>query len=176
MAVSRFEPLMAASPSRACRPGMGMPACSIACLPGIPLALVEGLAFTHQQQGNLRHRRQVAAGAYRAFLANHRGDAFVEHLHQGLGDLRAAAGIAVSVHIDASGHGGAHVFDGRRIANSGGVVVDQVALELFYLLVIQHDFGKFTDPGIGAIHDFTGFYFFFQHSPAGVDAIDCFGV
>ncbi len=34
MAVSRFEPLIAASPSRACRSGMGMPARSIASRPG----------------------------------------------------------------------------------------------------------------------------------------------
>ena len=79
MAVSRFEPLMAASPSRACRPGTGMPARSMATRAGQALALVEGLALAHQQQRDLGHRGQVAAGAHRALLADDRRDAAVEH-------------------------------------------------------------------------------------------------
>ena len=107
-----------------------MPARSRATLPGQAFALVEGFAFAHHQQGDLRHGRQVAAGADRALLADHRGDAFVQHLDQGQGDLRAAAGIAVGMHVDPPGHGAAHVFDRRRVADAGGVVIDQVFLEL----------------------------------------------
>ena len=145
-------------------------------LAGQALALVEGFAFAHQQQGDLRHRRQVAAGADRAFLANHRRDAFVEHLDQGQGDLRAAAGIAVGVHVDAPGHGGAHILDGRRVADPGGMVVDQVALELLHLLVVQHDFGKFADAGVDAVHDLVRLELFFQHGPAGLDPLERIGV
>ena len=88
-AVSTLEPLMVARPSRACRPGMAMPARSMASLVGQALAAVERLAFAHQRQGELGHGGEVAAGAHRALLADHRGDALVEHRDEGLGDLGA---------------------------------------------------------------------------------------
>ena len=112
---------------------------------GQQLALVVGLAFAHHQQGDLGHGGQVAAGADRPLLADEGRDALVEHLHQGLGDLRPAARMAVGVHVDASGHGAAHVLDGRRVADAGGVVVDQVFLELAHLVVVQHDLAELAD-------------------------------
>ena len=142
---------------------------------GQALALIERFAFAHQQQGELRHRGQIAARADRSFLAHDRRDALVEHLDQGQRDLRAAAGIAVRVDVDASGHRGAHMFDRGGIADAGGVVVDQIALELQHLLVGQDDFRKFADAGVGAVHDFARFEFVFQHGAADFDALQCLG-
>ena len=72
MPVIRFEPLMAARPSRACSPGTGMPAFSIAVAGRHALALVEALALAHQRERDLAHRREVAARADAALLADDR--------------------------------------------------------------------------------------------------------
>ena len=67
---------------------------------GHPGTLVESLALAHHEEGNLAHRREVAAGADRPLLADHRGDAGVEHRDERLGDLGPAAGVAVGVDVD----------------------------------------------------------------------------
>ena len=109
---------------------MGMPARSMAIAAGQALALVEGLALAHEEQRDLGHGGQVAAGADRALLADDGRDALVEHGDQGQGDLGAAAGAAVGVDVDPAGHGRPDVFDRGGLADAGGVVVDEVLLEL----------------------------------------------
>ena len=169
MAVSRFDPLMAASPSRACKPGMGMPARSIADLTRQAFSLVKCFAFSHQQQGDLRHRRQVTARAHRAFLAHHRGYTLVQHVHIGLGDLRTAARVAMGMHIDPPSHGCADIFDRHRLANPSGMVVDQVALELLHLVIIEHPLGEFANPGVHPVHDLMRLHLLLKHRPARLD-------
>ena len=42
---------------------------------------------------------------------------------------------------------------GRRLADAGRVVVDQVALEVAHLIVVEHHLGELSDAGIDAVHD-----------------------
>ena len=133
--------------------------------------MIEGFAFPQQQQRGLRHRSQVAAGADRAFLANDRCDAFVEHLHHGQRDLGSAAGIAMRMDVDAPCQRGADVLDGSRVADPGGVVVDQIFLEFLDLLIVEHLLGKLADAGVGAVHDLVGSQFLLQHGAADLDAL-----
>ncbi len=153
MALVRLEPLMVARPSRAWRPGTGMPAASRACGAGHAFALEEGLAFAHHQEGDLAHGREIAAGADRALFADHRGDPGIEHGDQGLGDLGSAARVAVGVDVGSQQHGAADPVLGAGFADPGGVVVDQVFLKLADLLVIQDDLGELADAGVDAVHD-----------------------
>jgi hypothetical protein len=119
----------------------------------------------------LRHWGQIAASPDRAFLADDRGQASIEHLNQCKGDFGPAAGVAMGVDVDSSSHGSADMLDWRWIANPGGVVVNQVALELLDLLIGQDYFRKLADAGIGAIHNFVSLDFFFQHGTAGFDPL-----
>ena len=52
-----------------------------------------------------------------------------------------------------------------EITDTGGMVVDQVSLELFDLLVRQNDFGKLPDSGVCPVHDFPGLELFLQQRP-----------
>ena len=175
MAVSRLEPLIAASPSRAWRPGMGMPARSMATRPGSRSPLIKGFAFAHEEQGDLGHGGEVAARADRAFLADDGRHALVEHLDKGQRDFGPAAGASFGVDVDPAGHGPADVLDGSGVADAGGVVVDEIALEILDLLVRQDDFGEFADAGVDAVHDLAGLDLVFDHRPALLDLIQGFG-
>jgi len=99
------------------------------------LAFVEGLTLAHHQQGDLRHGGEIAAGAHRAFAADNRGDSVVEHGDEGSGDFGPAARVAVGVDIDPEQHGGADPVFRTGLADAGGVVVDQVLLEVAHLLI-----------------------------------------
>ena len=137
------------------------------------LTLVEGLALAHQHEGHLGHGGEVAGGAHRAFLAHDRRDAAVEHLHERQGDLRPVAGVAVGVDVDASGHGGADRLDGRRFADAGRVVVNEIALKLLHLLVVEHHLAELADTGVGAVHDLARLDLVFEHLATDADALDC---
>ncbi len=99
------------------------------------LALEEGLALSHQQQRHLGHGGQVSARAHRSLLADDGCQPPVQHLDQRQRDLGPAARVPVGMDVDAPGHGRAHVFDGRRVADPRGVVVDQILLEFLHLVV-----------------------------------------
>ena len=140
------------------------------------LALIPGLAFAHHQQRHLRHRRKIAAGADRAFLAHHRRDAGIQQRNKRLRDLGPAAGVAVRMDVYPSRHGTAHVFDRCGIADAGGVIVDKILLKFRHLLVGEHDFGEFTDAGVDPVHDFVRRDFRVQHGAATHDALQGLGV
>ena len=171
--VSRFEPLIVASPSRARRPGIAIPARSIATRPGSRSPSEPGLALAHEQERDLGHRRQVAARPDRAPLADDRRDATVQELDERQRDLGPAAGVAAGVDVDPARDRRPDRRDGGRIADAGRVVVDEVALELLDLLVGQGDLRELADAGVDAVHDLVGGDLLLEHRAAGGDPGEC---
>ncbi len=169
IAVSRFEPLIVASPSRARRPGIGIPARSIATRPGSRSSLEPRLALAHEQERDLGHRREVAARPDRALLADDRRDAPVQHLDERQRDLGPAARVAAGVDVDAARDRRPDRRDGGGLADARRVVVDEVALELLDLLVGQHDLRELADPGVDAVHHLVGGDLLLEHRTAGGD-------
>jgi hypothetical protein len=170
MAVSTFDPLIAARPSRA-EAGDG-DAGPVHRLPALQaLALVERLALAHEQQRGLRHRRQVAARPDRSLLAHHWRDALVEHLDHRPGDLRPARRVPVRVHVDAARERRAHLLDRQRVADARRVVVDEVPLELLHLVVVQNLLRELADARVGAVHDLARRELLLEHRAADLDAI-----
>ena len=139
-------------------------------------ALEEGLALAHQQEGDLAHRREIAARAHRALLAHHRGDARIQHGDQGFGDLRPATRAAVGVDVDPQQHRGADVVLGAGVADPGGVVVDQVTLEIADLVVVENDLRELADPGVDAVHDLARRDPSVEKGPAADDPLAGIGV
>ncbi len=139
---------------------------------GQALTLEEGLALAHHEEGELGHRGEVAGGAHRALLADHGRDTLVQHLDERHRNLGAVAGVAVRVHVDAPRHGGAHDLERRRLADAGGVVVDEKALELLDLLVVEHDLAELADARVGAVHALAGLDLVFDHGAARLDALE----
>jgi hypothetical protein len=67
------------------------------------------------------------------------------------------------------------MFDGGRVADAGGMVVDEVALELLDLLVVEDDLRELADPGVDAVHDLVGGDLLLEHPAALGDALDGVG-
>jgi hypothetical protein len=63
----------------------------------------------------------------------------------------------------------------RRLADTGGVVVDQVALELLDLLVVEHHVGELADPRVDAVHDLVRDDLLLQHAAAAHDPLHSLG-
>jgi hypothetical protein len=78
----------------------------------------------------------------------------------------------VGMHIDASQHGPAHMFGRHGFPDTGGMVVYQVFLKLFYLFIVENHFRKLANTGIDAVHNFAGNNFFLQHGPACLNALN----
>ena len=78
--------------------------------------------------------------------------------------------MSVRVHVNPSRHRAADVFDRRGITNAGGMVVDQVSLELFHLFIGQDNLGELPDPRVDAIHDLMRRDFLLEHETANLDA------
>ncbi len=119
---------------------------------GQPLALVERLALADQDERELRHRGEVAAGADRSLLAHHGRDAAIEQLAHRLDEDRPDAGVPLAQDRDPRQNRGARIGDRERIAVSGRVAVDDVALELLRLLRSEDRLGQLADPGRDAVH------------------------
>ena len=64
------------------------------------------------------------------------------------------------------------MIDRCRLTDSGGVIVDQVALELPDLVIIKHDLGKLANPGIDAIHNLASAETLFDEAPTTLDTGD----
>ena len=96
---------------------------------GQALALVERLATAQQHDGQVRQRRQVAAGADRALLRHHRHDARVEHRGQRLQRAHADTRMTAHQRVDADHQHRAHHVLGERLAHAHGVGDDQVVLQ-----------------------------------------------
>jgi len=100
----------------------------------------------------------------------------VEHGHEGLGDLRPTARIAVGVHVDPADHGAAHVLKGRRIADTRRVIVDQVLLEFLGLIVVQDDLAQLSDAGVDPVHDLLRLDLPLQHGATDLDPLHGVGM
>jgi hypothetical protein len=64
-----------------------------------------------------------------------------------------------------------HMLDRRGLADTRGVVVDEVALELFDLLVGKHHLGELADPGVDPVHDLVGDDLLLEHRATSRDAL-----
>ncbi len=140
-------------------------------LSGHPLTLVEGFPFPHHQKGDLAHRREVPAGSHASVGADDGGHPLVEHRHERLRDLRAAAGEADGVNVGAGQHRGPDHFDGKRLSDPRCVVVNQILLELVLLLRREDDVDQVSDPGVDAVHRDFLFDPPLHHLPAGLDPL-----
>jgi hypothetical protein len=118
---------------------------------------------------HLGHGSKVARRPHRTLLANYRGHAFVQQIDKRHGDFKTATGVAMRMDIDSPRDRRTNGLHRDRITDPGRMVVYQEALELLHLLVIQHHLGKFSDAGIGPVHDFMGLQFVFEHRPADLD-------
>ncbi len=137
---------------------------------GQALALVEGLALAHGDEGHLGHRRKVAAGADRALLAHHGGHALVEELGQGLGDDGTEPGVAVAVAADPAEDGRPDDLLGHGLAVARGVAVDEIALVFLDLVLGQDDIGQLADAGVDPVHDLVLLDLILEQGPALFDA------
>ncbi len=77
--------------------------------------------------------------------------------------------MAPAVRVQARKHTRANIFFGTRFSATCGVGVEQVSLELFDLFWSQHDFGKFANSRVDAVHDFAGTDLALEKVPAFVD-------
>jgi len=73
---------------------------------------------------------------------------------------------------DAAEHGRPDVLDGTRLADAGGVVVDEVPLEIPYLLIVQDDLRELADPGVRPVHDLARLDLAVEHCAAVPDPIE----
>jgi len=82
----------------------------------------------------------------------------------------------VGVHVDPARHRGPHALDRDRFTDPGGVVVDQVALELLDLIVGQDHLRELADPSVDTVHDLMSFDLLLEHTAADVDTLDGLGM
>ena len=134
-------------------------------------SFVETLSFAHQAEGDLAHGGEITTGANAPFLAHHRRDAGVEQCDVGQGDLRPASRVPLGLDVDTPQHRPANPLLGNRFSDAGGMVVDQVLLELPGLVVVQPDAGQFTDAGVDAVHHLAAGDPALQEGAAGPDPV-----
>ena len=56
------------------------------------------------------------------------------------------------------------------------MVVDEEALELLHLVVVEHDLAELADAGVGAVHDLASLDLVLEHGAADLDALDGGGI
>ncbi len=89
-----------------------------------------GVALAHQRQRAVGERGEVAGAAERAVLVHDRGDARVEEVGHGAGDLGPHAGVPGAHRLQAQEHQRPDDLALDPRAHSGGVRADDVALQL----------------------------------------------
>ena len=88
------------------------------------------LALAHQHERAVRKRREVARAAQRTELADHGGDAGVEHVHHRLQHHRTDTGAAGREGLGPQEHDAADHFALHGRAHAGGVAADERLLQL----------------------------------------------
>jgi len=63
----------------------------------------------------------------------------------------------------------------RGLADAGGMVVDQVALEVADLVVVEDDLAELADAGVDAVHDLARLDLALDEGAAGLDALQGLG-
>ena len=118
---------------------------------GPPGRAVPHVAFADQGQGDVRERRQVAAGPDRA-AARHVGmDAGVEQREQRLERLDADARVALGQHVGAQRHRRAHRAHRQRLADAGGVAAHQVHLQGVEVGAVDARLRERPEAGVDAV-------------------------
>lgn len=118
---------------------------------GESLSVVEGGAFTDEDEGDVGEGGEVAAGADAAAGGGDGGDAFVEEGEEAFGDLGADAGEAPGEDIGADEHDGADDGFGEGVADAAGVGAEDVVLEGFEAGGIDADIGELAEAGVDAV-------------------------
>src|SRR5204862_7140812 len=95
------------------------------------LSVEPGLTLADQRKGEVRKRREVAAGADRSATRHTRNDPRVQAVHDQLDRLDAGAGEALRERVGAKQHRGAHDLRWVRLADAAGVASKQAELKLF---------------------------------------------
>ncbi len=95
-----------------------------------PFAFPEHVSLADQHQADVRRWGEVAAGAQRPFLWDPGTDVVVQQVDEPLGDHRADPGGALTELVHADQHPGAHLFLGKRRADTDRVAHQEVALKL----------------------------------------------
>src|SRR5260370_15925469 len=111
------------------------------------------LAFANQGQSEMRERREIAAGADRAFLRNGWVDAPVEHFAQHLDDFEADSAESESKHVGPQQHHRARLRLRKWIANSASATANKIELELSQSIVRDANVGQFAKTGAHTIND-----------------------
>jgi hypothetical protein len=115
------------------------------------LAAHLGPSLADQHQRQVRQRRQVARGAHRALLGDHRVHAVVQEVEQALDHHRAHAREAARQHVGAQQGDGARLGAPQRGAGAAGVAADQVELQFLDPLVRDHRLGQPPEAGVDAV-------------------------
>ena len=96
------------------------------CWPARP---VDHLPLTHQGQGHVRQRSQIAAATERAVFADDRRDSGVEQADQTVDQLRSNPGISLGQGGGPQEHHGPDRLRFNLVAHGGGVGADQTDLQ-----------------------------------------------
>jgi hypothetical protein len=132
---------------------------------------VDGFAFADEDQGEMRQRREVAAGAHRAAARHARMDAAIEQRQQRLERLDANARVAFGEHVGAQRHGGAHAAHRQRRVDAGGMTAQQIQLQRGEIRRVDARLGEIAEAGIDAVHRRVAGGQLIDHGPRRGDPI-----
>src|SRR6266404_1452683 len=136
-------------------------------------ALKKCLAFANQGQSEMRERREIAAGADRAFLRNEWVDAPVEHFTKHLDDFEADPAESESKHVGAQQHHRARLRLRKWIANSASVTANKIELELSQSIVRDANVGQFAKTRADTVNGVVVRNDIFDNSTRSNDAGTC---
>ena len=119
--------------------------------PGQPLAAEERLALADQHQGEVRQGSEIAARAHRALLGHDGDDVPLEQRDQEVQRALADSAVPSGEHVRAKQHQRAHCLRRQGDAHSGGVRMQQVALQLAEIGARDGHLGQRAEPGVHAV-------------------------
>ena len=100
----------------------------------------------------MRERREVAAGADRAFLWNNRMHAPVQHLAKQLDDLVTDSAETERQDVRTQQHHRPHLLSGKRISNSACVAAYKVQLKLAQFAMRNPGIGELAKSGVDSVN------------------------
>ena len=118
---------------------------------GKALALILGFTQTQHGQHHVGKGCQVAAGAQRAFLGDHRSHTPVEHFDEGLHHLQPGTGVALGQIVHPQKHNAPGCFPGEGFACAHRMGDDQVFLQEFALVLADADIAELAKAGGNAV-------------------------
>ena len=109
------------------------------------------LTFPNQHQGQVRERREIAAGADRSPRWHARMHIIINKRNQRVERLDAEPREALGQHVGAQRHRRAHRADRQRIADACGVAPKKVQLQRFERAERDLDVGERSKSGVDAV-------------------------